>query len=88
MFKEGPPPSSGNETEEEPANNETGESQQDVPLIDEDIFDGEADQTEVKVNNLFLTTDDDKKKEAELVADDIPDGVNVKEHDESEWNSN
>ena len=81
MFKrEGPPPT---ETEpekpaEEPKEEEKAKSGSDkVPLIDEDIFDGESDKTEVEVNNLFLVTDDDKKKEAELVADEIPDGVNV-----------
>ena len=74
------------EGEEMEETNESESSGADVPLIDEDIFKGEVDQQEVEVGNLFLTTEEDKKQEAELVADDIPDGVNVKEHDEAEQN--
>ena len=39
------------EGKEEPA--EDGKDSKEVPLIDENIFDGEADATEVEVGNLF-----------------------------------
>ena len=42
-----------------------------VPLIDEELFSGEADKSEAE-ENVF---------ETEPIADDIPDGVDVPEHD-------
>ena len=46
-----------------------------VPLIDEDIFDGEVDTTEIEVGNLFEPSEADTA--AAITADDIPDGVDV-----------
>jgi len=35
-----------------------------VPLIDEDIFNGQIDQKEIEVANLFVATEEDKNKAA------------------------
>ena len=48
-------------------------------MIDEDLFDGEIDQSEIEVANLFAPSKEEKKKQ--FLAERIPDGVNVAEHD-------
>ena len=53
------------------------------PLIDEEIFDKEASQGEVEDEDLFKKSEEgEKQEEKELVADEIPEGKDVKEHDE------
>lgn len=52
-------------------------------MIDEDIFDGEADNSEIEVANLFQPTEEEQAEE--ITADDIPDGVDVEEHDKDRW---
>ena len=57
---------------------DTGDDAKDsgeAPLIDEDIFDGEIDNNEIEVSNLFETSEEDAA--AAVTADDIPDGVDV-----------
>ena len=51
-------------------------------MIDEDIFDGEVDKSEVEVSNLFAPTEEEERK---IYADKIPEGVNVKEHDANKY---
>ena len=55
---------------EEPAKKEAAKDDK-TPLIDEELFSGEADKSEAE-NNVF---------ETEPIADDIPEGVDVAEHD-------
>ena len=45
------------------------------------MFDGEIDNSEVEVENLFAPSKEEKKKK--LLAEKIPDGVNVAEHDKN-----
>ena len=88
-LKEGPPPKTDEKpaadakpaaeekpaaAEEQPAEGEEKEGGKE-PLIDEDIFDGEADKTEIEVGNLFQPTEEEKA--AEITADVIPDGIDV-----------
>lgn len=51
------------------------------PLIDENIFDGDASGPEVKARNLFGPMDPEAEAIADPQPDDIPTGVHVKEHD-------
>ena len=60
------------------------QSSESLPLIDEEIFVGEVDNTELEVSNLFAPTE---KEEKLLYADDIPESVIVNEHDSNDLNS-
>ena len=82
-LKEGPPPKTDEKpaadakpaaAEEQPAEGEEKEGGKE-PLIDEDIFDGEADKTEIEVGNLFQPSEEEKA--TAITADDIADGVDV-----------
>lgn len=52
-------------------------------MIDEEIFNKEAYGNEAEEEDLFgPAKDEEAEEEAPLIADEIPEGKDVKEHDE------